>query len=45
MGILGWMVAAVHLLIFDRLYLRRGRLERIEKLQGKPQLKSKGAAA
>ena len=45
MGILGWIAAAVHLLIFDRLYLRRGRLERIEKLQDKPKLKSKGATA
>jgi hypothetical protein len=34
MGIVGWIAAAVHLLIFDRLYLRRGRLQRIEKLQG-----------
>jgi predicted acylesterase/phospholipase RssA len=44
MGILGWIVAAIHLLIFDRLYLRRGRIERIEKLQGKPTL-AKSAAA
>jgi predicted acylesterase/phospholipase RssA len=45
MGILGWIVAAIHLLIFDRLYLRRGRLERIEKLQGKPKVQSRRAAA
>jgi hypothetical protein len=45
MGILGWIAAAVHLLIFDRMYLRRGRLRRIEKLQGKPKVQTMGAAA
>jgi hypothetical protein len=35
MGVLGWVAAATHLLVFDPLYLRRGRLQRIEKLQAK----------
>jgi predicted acylesterase/phospholipase RssA len=45
LGILGWIVAGLHLLIFDRLYLHRGRLERIERLQSKPKAESKSAAA
>jgi predicted acylesterase/phospholipase RssA len=45
MGILGWIAAAIHVLIFDRMYLRRGRLRRIEKLQGKPKVQSKGMVA
>ena len=35
MGLLGWALASVHLAIFDRLYLRRGRLSRIERLRAK----------
>ena len=33
MGLLGWALASLHLAIFDRLYLRRGRLSRIESLR------------
>jgi predicted acylesterase/phospholipase RssA len=35
MGVLGWLVALIHLLIFDRLYLGRGRLSRIAGIQAK----------
>lgn len=45
MGVLGWIAAAIHLLIFDRMYLRRGRLQRIERLQGKPEVQTKSATA
>jgi hypothetical protein len=45
MGILGWIVAAIHLLIFDRMYLRRGRLSEIEKLEPKPKAHVKSATA
>jgi hypothetical protein len=45
MGILGWVAAAVHLMIFDRMYLRRGLLRRIKKLQEKPEDRSMSAAA
>ncbi len=45
MGIVGSIAASVHLLIFDQMYLRRGRLQRIEKMQGESQTQSKGATA
>jgi hypothetical protein len=45
MGILGWIVAAIHLLIFDRMYLRRGRLSEIEKREPKPKAQVKSATA
>jgi len=35
MGVLGWLLASIHLLIFDRLYLARGRLSRIAEIQAK----------
>ena len=35
MGVLGWLVALIHLLVFDRLYLGRGRLSRIAGIQAK----------
>ena len=28
-GMVGWLPALIHILVFDRLYLRRGRLSRI----------------
>jgi len=33
MGVLGWLLALIHILVFDRLYLRRGRLSRIAAIQ------------
>lgn len=45
MGILGWLAAAVHLMIFDRMYLHRGLLRRIKELQGKPKARSMSTAA
>jgi len=45
MGVLGWIAAAIHLGIFDWLYLRRGRIKRIEGLQAKADLKTKAASA
>jgi len=35
MGVLGWLLASIHLLIFDQLYLCRGRLSRIAEIQAK----------
>jgi predicted acylesterase/phospholipase RssA len=33
MGVVGWLFALVHILFFDRLYLRRGRLSRIAAME------------
>jgi predicted acylesterase/phospholipase RssA len=33
MGVVGWLLALTHILVFDRLYLRRGRLGRIAAIQ------------
>ena len=35
MGVVGWILASIHILVFDRLYLRRGRLSRITAIQQK----------
>ncbi len=45
MGVLGWAAAAIHLAIFDPLYLRRGRLQRIEKLQARSREMGRAASA
>jgi len=37
LGLLGWLMALVHLLVFDRLYLRRGMLSRIFAIQKRHQ--------
>jgi predicted acylesterase/phospholipase RssA len=37
MGVVGWLLASIHIFVFDQLYLHRGRLSRIDAIQKKDQ--------